>query len=77
MINSILSTLLTIEIVARSKFDKFLKKHLTFLSRFRYDDYMFYRQGRMALNSQITRYALNSAPFSGFASLNSPPPPVT
>jgi hypothetical protein len=75
MINSILSTLLTIEIVARSKFDKFLKKHLTFFSRFRYDGYMFYRQSRKALDSQITRYALNGASLSG-SDYFAPPPPV-
>jgi hypothetical protein len=61
----VLSSLLTLEIVARSKFRKFLKNHLTFFSRFRYYAYMFYRQGRKALNSQLVCYALDSAPFRG------------
>jgi hypothetical protein len=77
MSTRVLASLLSLEIVARSKFNKFLKNCLTFFSLFRYYAYMFYRLGQKALDSQLGCYALDSAPFSGPSPVTPPPPPVT
>jgi hypothetical protein len=73
--NRVWVLLLTFEMVVHSKFKEFLKRYLTSSLSFRYNDSMFYRLGQKTIDNQITRYALDSASFSGIISLYAPPPP--